>query len=153
MNRKFIASQKQRPNRNQLIVYSALMVAVVGIVSLALNYYSRSSTGDGVTSSEPYPVQEGPYPNQDRPKNEIQLTDFSDPTNDCMIAFKKGNSAFMGVYGFSIDIPGIPKNLAEEVRRNNGYKVIAGTSDSGPDGGARDYAKAYNVFLITLTKQ
>jgi hypothetical protein len=97
------------------------------------------------------------------PSSEINRMDFmeknltemeaSDPIVDFRAALARKDYRFVGIMGYTLDIPGIDENNV--LVRNGGVKVIKGTSDSIVDKEdarlqklARDYAIKYNHLLL-----
>jgi hypothetical protein len=61
---------------------------------------------------------------------------------------------FLGVYGYTLEVPGVPKNQTDRISKN-GILPIPGTSDalvSDEHGNfndqAREYAAKYNALLL-----
>jgi hypothetical protein len=87
---------------------------------------------------------------------ELHRLQSADPTSDVEAAFRQGDFRFVGLMGYSLEVPGVdPKEFYEKYSSEFGVKVIRGTSDfmEIPEqlelariGG--DYAQQYNQLLI-----
>lgn len=84
----------------------------------------------------------------------IQVSDTASFREDFEEAVKNGDTRFVGVMGYSLEVPGVP-DYEEKYSKSHGVKVIEGTSDSYPDSASlarnvfyRDYATGYNELLL-----
>jgi hypothetical protein len=69
-------------------------------------------------------------------------------------ALAKGDVRFLGVYGYALEVPGVPKSETDRIS-TNGVLPIPGTSDAlvSEEHGtlndeAREYAAQYNRLLL-----
>ncbi len=70
------------------------------------------------------------------------------PEQDCARSIRKGDLRFIGVRGFTINMPGVAD---DHYWSKYGYKVIQGTSDAGDrefNDAATKYAARYNTVLL-----
>ncbi len=87
---------------------------------------------------------------------EIIVSDSADFRDDFRRAIESGDNRFVGVWGYALEVPGVP-DYDELYSESNGVKVIAGTSDNfevmGDDAYhntfSRNYARGYNSLLLS----
>lgn len=86
--------------------------------------------------------------------SELRRIASSSPANDLEDAIRRNDFRFIGVYGFSTEVPGVP-DYWERYASSYGLSVIQGTSDTpyGEEGArlnqqARQYALEYNSLLL-----
>ena len=82
-----------------------------------------------------------------------------DPANDAKASLAKGEKAFLGVAGYSVEIPGIDDRLAQCPWVHSRLRIIRGTSDAVYGerhivliGRAKEYAARYNSFTALSMK-
>lgn len=87
----------------------------------------------------------------DLPKN------TSRPAQDCERAIKRGDIAFIGVYGFAFTLPAVDGVYRyDRFSKDIGLKVIRGTSDAGErmfNDRAHHYADGYNRVLLKYLEE
>src|SRR6266852_1810207 len=76
------------------------------------------------------------------------------PQREAAAAIKRGTPRFLGVAGYTVEIPGIPESISHCAAVRRHLEIIRGTSDvvSGQRhieliAGARSYASRYNVAI------
>ena len=86
----------------------------------------------------------------------IKLSPNANFQDDFDQSISDGDFRFVGVFGYTVDVPGVP-NYNEKYRKTNGVKVIEGTTDSyqGIDSEEaqnatffKEYAVNYNALLL-----
>jgi hypothetical protein len=80
--------------------------------------------------------------------------EHADPARDLRAALKKGDSRFLAISGYGLEVPGVP-NFMKRYGGKHSYRILEGTSDmvSGEEGSrlqklVEDYAERYNKLLI-----
>jgi hypothetical protein len=86
------------------------------------------------------------------PMKTLREIEKADPVFDLKVALKRKDFRFVGIRGYTLEVPGIER---KDILTRYGIKVIEGTSDAivdKEDGRlqklARDYAKRYNALLM-----
>ena len=86
---------------------------------------------------------------------EICIDSVSNADEDFDAAIMKCDCRFVGVRGFAITYPGLPKREELDLVNKYGYKIVAGTGDNQPDMQSWDfqifamrYAKKYNTLML-----
>ena len=149
-----MTTQRRRIKLVQVIIVTASFLVGVLILKFV------TSPGAGQPGPEVGSIPSGNVGDGgDRRTNEFKLAPGADPTNDCESAFAAGDFHFVGVYGYSLELPGIPEGFANLIRLEKRYKVVAGTSDNWRNGSdaafnrtAQSYAEDYNKLLIELDR-
>lgn len=74
--------------------------------------------------------------------------------DDATLAFHSGNDQLLGIYGYSVEIPGL---VADPYQHVNETKMLEGTGDvfcteeeKALNENARNYAKKYNETMLGL---
>ena len=88
-------------------------------------------------------------------RHEIKKMDLDHPDKDAARHLRRGDSRFLGIYGYSVTFPGTPDDLASwKLVREHGFRGIAGTADTvfGPEHRrlidvATRYAERYNRYI------
>jgi TPR repeat protein len=90
-----------------------------------------------------------------QPGRDPQKLKEDDATADAKKAIAAGDFRLVGVYGYSVEVPGAPTDDWFEVKSKYGIRMIEGTSDteSGPEeeafnNNARSYARKYNEVIL-----
>jgi hypothetical protein len=85
---------------------------------------------------------------------ELFFMQSSDPATALDHAWRRGDVRFLGIAGFSLEVPGVEDAVYEAVR-SHGIREIPGTEDTNTDGdrwklvsGARGYIERYNELLL-----
>lgn len=80
--------------------------------------------------------------------------DQADPGADAAKSIKEGNTKFVALYAYQIDIPGVSTEIYREAYMSNNYLGIEGTTDAPcskehkrVNRKARKYAAEYNQYL------
>jgi hypothetical protein len=88
-------------------------------------------------------------------RGEIQKMDLEHPEKDAKKNILRGDSRFLGIYGYSVTFPGTPEDVPSWDRvHQHGYRGIAGTADTvfGEEHRrlievATRYAERYNRYI------
>jgi hypothetical protein len=88
----------------------------------------------------------------------IKISDSAKYNEDLLAALARGDTRFVGIMGYSLEVPGVP-DYVEKYDKTYGVKIIKGTSDSYSDSSGlsqsvffRDYAEGYNKLLLNHIK-
>lgn len=86
----------------------------------------------------------------------LENIEFRDVISDLNESIKNNDFRFVGIYGYTIEIPSIDDGKWEKELKKYGYKMIEGTSDVIDDIRlykiARKYAREYNQGLLEKVK-
>lgn len=90
---------------------------------------------------------------------QLRWIETADPVSDAKKAILVKDFRLVGLDGFTWTIPGVPGNDQFRMRDKYGLRIIEGTGDviSSDEhmrllGRAREYARAYNEYLLSRDK-
>ncbi len=92
-------------------------------------------------------------------KDELKKLNLKDPKKDLARNLEHNNTRFIGIYGYTIVLPGVTLKYQHNIMEKYGVKVIKGTSDKIESSlhailteKAYNYAQKYNTALINVLR-
>lgn len=122
---------------------------VIGLIAIAFLIIDKNT---GTRSLPDRPVSSLPH--------ELTRMDSANADSDLVAAIKKKDFRFVGIYGYSIAIPGVDERIADYCVEHRGWlEMIEGTSDAITSKEqerlqllAERYASQYNARLFEYMK-